>query len=92
MPLYATILVNVERGATDKVAQSILDIKGVEQVFSVAGRFDLIVQVKVASLDQLSEISNNQFDAIGAIRTVETLVSMKVYSDKVLQEGFSVGS
>ena len=61
MLISATILVNVERGSTNEVAQSIVDIDGVENVFSVTGRFDLVVLVKVKDMEALSKISNEHF-------------------------------
>lgn len=91
MLISATILVNVERGSTNEVAQSIVDIDGVENVFSVTGRFDLVVLVKVKDMEALSKISNEHFDKIEKIKSVETLVSMKVFSNKELEDNFSVG-
>jgi DNA-binding Lrp family transcriptional regulator len=59
MPISATILINVERGSSNQVAQAILGLDGVEKVFSVAGRFDLVVLVKAKGMEELSDISNN---------------------------------
>lgn len=91
MSISATILINVERGSSNQVAQAILDLDGVEKVFSVAGRFDLVVLVKAKGMEELSNISNKYFDGISKIRSVETLISMKIFSDKDLEENWNVG-
>lgn len=91
MPISATILINVERGSSAQVAQAILAINGVEKVFSVAGRYDLIVLVNVKGMEELSDISNKGLDGISEIKSVETLVSMKVFSEKDLDANWNVG-
>jgi DNA-binding Lrp family transcriptional regulator len=91
MTLSAVVLLKVDRGSASEVAQSIVDLEGVDKVFSVAGRFDLVVNVTVKDMEELSRISNECFDKIQKISTVETLVSMKIFSKKLLEQGFSVG-
>ena len=43
----AVVLVNVEKGKTDTVAQTLTNTEGISEVYSVAGRYDLVAIVRV---------------------------------------------
>ena len=43
----AIVLINTERGRVVDVAQQLIEIDGVSEVFSVAGRYDLVALLRV---------------------------------------------
>ena len=89
--LSAVILVNASHGSVEKVAQKLIDVKGIKQVYSVAGRFDLVIIAEIDDIAALSKIVNEKLSKIKDITSVETLVSMQVHSDKQLETMFSIG-
>ena len=92
MLVNAIILINVERGQIDKVAQQIVEIDGVSDVFSVAGRYDLAVVIRAHSNEQVAEVVTKFIRSIPYIVGTETLMAFKAYSKSDIEAGFSIGN
>jgi DNA-binding Lrp family transcriptional regulator len=56
------------------VKEEISKIKGVTKVYGVFGRYDLLVQVEAASLDELSRMVIDKMRAIGGVLSTESLI------------------
>ena len=54
--ITAIVLLNVEPGRIKSVADDLLAIDGVTEVYSVAGPYDLVAMVRVREHDQLSDL------------------------------------
>ena len=52
----AIVLINTERGRVVDVAQQLIEIDGVSEVFSVAGRYDLVALLRVATNDEMASL------------------------------------
>jgi len=89
--LSAIVLLITERDKTNKVAEAIADIEGVSEVYSVAGRFDLAVIVRVKDNDELAKVVTDRIRAVNGITTSETLIAFRVYSRHDLERMFSIG-
>jgi DNA-binding Lrp family transcriptional regulator len=89
--LSAIVLLTTERDKTNKVAEAIADIEGVSEVYSVAGRFDLAVIVRVKDNDELAKVVTERIRAVNGITTSETLIAFRVYSRHDLERMFSIG-
>ena len=74
----AFILVKVGTGEQlnfiRSVREEISKIKGVTKVHGVFGRYDLLVQVEAASLDELSRMVIDKMRAIGGVLSTESLI------------------
>lgn len=92
MPVNAIVLVNVERGKVNIVAQSIVDIDGVSDVFSIAGRYDLVAVLRVQSNEDIADIVTEAIRSIPAITHTETLIAFKAYAKSDLDAAFSIGN
>ena len=55
----AIVLIKTETAKVASVAQNINGIKGVSEVFSVAGQYDLVAIVRVASSERLAEVAGH---------------------------------
>ena len=64
----AFILMNVEPGNLQGVAEGLLQIDGVTEVYSVAGPFDLVVVVRVRQHELLNDLVTER---IGALEGIE---------------------
>jgi len=87
----AIVLLEVERDKISSVAEKLVDMKGISEVYSVAGRYDLAVIIRTKNKDELAELVTNQLHKVGGITKSETLISFRVYSKYELERIFSVG-
>ncbi|HEX2228583.1 MAG TPA: Lrp/AsnC ligand binding domain-containing protein [Candidatus Binatia bacterium] len=89
--LNAIVLLNTERDKTNKVAEALVEVEGVSEVYSVAGRYDLAVIVRTSDNDQLARVVTERIRAVPGITTSETLIAFRVYSRHDLERMFSIG-
>jgi DNA-binding Lrp family transcriptional regulator len=87
----AIVLIECVKGSINQVAQALADIKGISEVYSVAGRIDLVAVIRVADNDQLAQIVTNQMLLVPGITRTETLISFRVFSRHDLEQMFSIG-
>jgi DNA-binding Lrp family transcriptional regulator len=87
----AITLLNVERGKIDSVADQLVEIQGVSEVYSVSGQYDLIVIIRVKHTDDLADVVTEHIRKIEGIKQTETLLAFRAYSRHALEEMFSIG-
>ncbi len=87
----AIILLNIERGRVNPVAEALVDIPGVAEVYSIAGRFDLAVVVRVAANEQLADLVTDHMITLPGILQTETLIAFRAFSRHDLEAGFALG-
>jgi DNA-binding Lrp family transcriptional regulator len=87
----AIVLVCAERGQVNDVAQALLEIQGVSEVYSVGGRFDLVAMLRVGSNEELAAAVTEHLQKISGIRETETLIAFKAMSRHDLESMFSIG-
>lgn len=92
MVVNAVILVSVAKAKVDDIAQGILKIEGVREVFSVAGRYDLVVIVRVQSNEAVADIVTHALQSIEGIEQTETMLAFKSYREQDLEGMFSIGN
>jgi len=87
----AIVLLNVARARVGEVADKLAATEGITEVYSVAGRYDLVAMVRVRTNEELADVVTNRMQRIEGIESTETLISFRAYS-KVDREGvFSIG-
>jgi DNA-binding Lrp family transcriptional regulator len=87
----ALVLLTVARDKVNVVAETLADMEGITEVYSVAGRYDLAVIIRVKDNDQLAELVTNHMLKVEGILTSETLVAFRVHSRHDLESMFSIG-
>jgi DNA-binding Lrp family transcriptional regulator len=87
----AILLMTVTRGTVAQLGSDLAGIPGVTEVFSVAGRYDLAVLIRVKSPDDLAELVTGTIAKFDQITSTETLIAFKVYSRHDLEAMFSIG-
>ncbi len=70
----AYILVNTEIGSEKHVLNALKKIDGVEEVHNLWGVYDIIVNVKAHSIDELKHIITNRIEKIGKITSKLTMI------------------
>lgn len=87
----AIVLLNVARDRINAVAETLADVPGVSEVYSVAGRWDLVAIIRVRSNDALAEVVTTRLRPLEGITSTETLIAFRAYSRHDLEAAFSLG-
>lgn len=75
--MKAVILVSVEATKLSEVLDKVKKVSEVKEVFSVAGRADIVAIIEAKDLNGLSKISI-KLNSIQGVSTTETLIEAKV--------------
>jgi DNA-binding Lrp family transcriptional regulator len=89
--ITALVLLRVERDRVSAVAEKLAEMKGITEVYSVAGRYDLVAIIRVKENETLAELVTNHIRKIEGIEKSETLIAFRVYSRYDLEMAFSIG-
>jgi len=87
----ALVLLNIERDRVNEVAEAITDMEGVTEVYSLAGRYDLAVVIRVKDNERLADVVTKGIRKVDGIEKSETLIAFRVYSRHDLESMFSIG-
>ena len=87
----AIVLLNVARARVGEVADNLAATEGITEVYSVAGRYDLVAMVRVRTNEELADVVTNRMQRIDGIESTETLISFRAYSKVDLEGVFSIG-
>jgi DNA-binding Lrp family transcriptional regulator len=85
------VLLKVERGAINEVAQQLAELAGISEVYSVGGRYDLVAILRVPDNDALAALVTEQMLRIDGIADSETLIAFRAFSRHDLESMFAVG-
>ncbi len=87
----AIVLITVDRGRVNAVAQQLVALDGVTEVFSVAGRYDLVAVLRSPSNERIADLVTSDIMAIPYIANTETLLAFQVFSKYDLETMFAIG-
>ncbi len=87
----SVVLLTVERGMINEVAETLAGMKGVSEVYSVGGRYDLVAIIRVKDNETLAELVTNHMLLVKGIKDSETLIAFRVFSRHDLESMFSIG-
>ncbi len=85
------VLIKCERDTINSVAETLAEMKGITEVFSVAGGYDLVAVLRVSTNDALADLVTKQMLKVKGITNSETLIAFKVYSKHDLESMFEIG-
>ena len=89
--ITAIVLINAEVDRIPEVAQTIAEIDGVSEVYSVAGDADLIAMVRVTEHEQLNDVIADRLNKVEGIVSTSTHIAFRTYSRHDLEAAFSLG-
>ncbi len=87
----AIVLISAETNRIPELAEKITEMDGVQEVFSVAGRHDLVAIVKVRENEQLADVISDKMRHLDGIVATETMIAFRAYSKQELEAGFELG-
>ena len=74
----AIVLIKSNPGADREVAGQIKKIESVENVYLVAGRFDIVVELQTPDDASMLNVTYDKIRVIGGIRDTHTMFCLKV--------------
>ena len=87
----AIVLIKAETSQIPELANQIAEMEGVQEVFSVAGRVDLVAVVKVSRNEDLADVISDKMRHLQGIVETETMIAFRAYSKQELEAGFELG-
>lgn len=87
----AIVLLKIARARVGEVADKLTAMEGISEVYSVAGRFDLVAVVRVKSNEALADVVTSGMQKLEAIEATETMIAFRAYSRHDLEGMFSIG-
>jgi DNA-binding Lrp family transcriptional regulator len=87
----AVVLINVQRGQVNEIAQSLLEIEGVAEVYSVTGEYDLVALLRLHKYEDLAEVVTARMVQLSGITKTNTLMAFQCYSKADLQQAWDIG-
>ncbi len=89
--ITAIVFVKADVARIPEVAQKLADLSGVSEVYSVTGTIDLIVMVRVRSIDEVATTVADQINKVSGVEGTETHIAFRAYSTHDLEAAFAIG-
>jgi DNA-binding Lrp family transcriptional regulator len=87
----AIVLLSVESARINHVAEQLVELDGVSEVYSVAGQYDLVVIIRARDDEQIATLVTEQLLQVEGLMSSETLIAFRTFSRHDLDGMFSVG-
>ncbi len=87
----AFILMNVARPRLRSIADDLLAIEGITEVYSVAGPFDIVAIARVKEHEALNDLVTEHVAELDGIESTETLIAFKTFAKKDLGMLWDIG-
>ncbi len=79
--ISAVVLIEAEPASIATLAEQLVEIDCVSEVYSVTGEFDLVVMVRVREHDELAEVVTGNIARLEGIRSTHSMVAFRTYRD-----------
>jgi DNA-binding Lrp family transcriptional regulator len=84
-------MINTEGRRASEVAQKIVEIEYVAEVYSVTGNYDLIAILHLPSYDQIAEVVPDQIAMVPGVTETETTLAFRAFTRRELDSAFDIG-
>lgn len=85
----AIVLLKVDHAKVTGTAEALLDLPDVAEVYSVSGRYDLMVIIKSPSVEKIEYVITDHLLKVGGIVDSETMFAFRSFDKR--EGGRSVG-
>lgn len=79
--ISAVVLIEAEPAAIATLAEQLVEIDRVSEVYSVTGEFDLVVMLRVREHEELAEVVTGKIALLEGIRATHSMVAFRTYRD-----------
>ena len=89
--ITAIVLIDCATDSIPEVAETIANLKGVSEVYSVAGDVDLIAVVRVREFEAIADVIAGRLSKVAGVVHTDTHIAFRAYSRHDLEATFSIG-
>ena len=89
--ITAIVLIDCANDSIPEVAETLANLDGISEVYSVAGGVGLIAIVRVREFDQIAEVIAGGISKVPGVINTDTHIAFRAYSQHDLEEAFSIG-
>lgn len=89
--ISAIVLIQTDRGQTQQVAEALLNIPEVSEVYSVTGEYDLVAIVRVKQYERMAEVVPQKMGKVPGLARTETLMAFQYFARKDLERMWGIG-
>lgn len=89
--ITAIVMLQAARGRIPGLAQELLEIPEVAEVYSVAGEYDLVAILRVKHYDVMAEVVPGKLQTLAGVERTTTMMAFQCYSRHDLERLFSLG-
>jgi len=89
--ITAIVLIQTEVDQINQVAEEIVKLEGVSEVYSITGDHDLLAMVRVKHHDELAEVIPGRISKVPGVVHTDTHIAFRTYSQHDLESMFSLG-
>ena len=86
----AIILINVKRSKLLTVSEFVKSIKGVTEVYTLAGKYDLAAMLRVKDISVFHKILTEEMINFDEITHTKTLIALDIHSDLNIEKVFNI--
>ncbi|GAA1744445.1 Lrp/AsnC ligand binding domain-containing protein [Luedemannella helvata] len=89
--ITAIVLIDCATDSIPEVAETLANIPGVSEVYSVAGHVDLIAIVRVREFDDIADVVAGAISKTPGVLNTESHIGLRAFSRHDLEEAFAIG-
>jgi DNA-binding Lrp family transcriptional regulator len=89
--ITAIVLIDCATDSIPEVAETLANVPGVSEVYSVAGDVDLIAIVRVREFEQIADVIAGRISKVPGVVNTESHIAFRAYSRHDLDAAFAIG-
>ena len=89
--ITAIVLIDCATDSIPEVAQTLAELPGVSEVYSVAGQLDLVAIVRVREFEQIEQVIAGGIAKVPGVLATDSHIAFGAYSRHNLEQTFSLG-
>ncbi|MDH6462574.1 Lrp/AsnC ligand binding domain-containing protein [Micromonospora purpureochromogenes] len=89
--ITAIVLIDCATDSIPEVAETLANLPGVSEVYSVAGHVDLIAMVRVREFEQIAQVIAGSISKVPGVLNTESHIAFRAYSQHDLEQTFAIG-
>ena len=89
--IAAVVLIHAERRKIPETAEALLELEEVQEVYSVAGDYDLVAIVRVREYERMADVVPRKLARLPGIMKTTTLMAFQCYSRRDLERMWGIG-
>ncbi|NCC40439.1 MAG: Lrp/AsnC family transcriptional regulator [Gammaproteobacteria bacterium] len=84
--ITAVALIKCQVGTAHDVAQALVDVEGVAEVYSISGSYDILAMIRVRDYDDLAPVVSERIAAVPGVKHTKTHMAFRCYSKHKMEQ------